>query len=165
MRCEPACTYVSDVDELALLCTGLSVISERVRCGRSRCSTTGIEAGSTWGSTSAEASSSTVPSAEAATATEASTAAITPAEAAATKSTTAATETATHADSTTGIAVFTDLEVSALPVEVVELLNGSARVISGLEYDNSGSFGTSIGSHVDIGSDNGSITGCRGVES
>lgn len=104
--------------------------------------------------------SATAKAAEAAASAEASTAAEAAAEATTTAETTAATE-------STGTCkpILTHLEVPALPLVAVELLDSIASVVRRLEGDNARALGPAIGSDMHIGANNLAIDRCRRVVS
>lgn len=147
-------THIADVDSLARLTTAAGVVRERVRrVGRP---IAGIEAargamdearGTTEASATAEATEATA-SAEASTAGKAA------AEATTTAETAAATE-----PTSTGEPVLAHLEVAALPLIAVELLNGIASVVGRLEGDDAGTLGPAVGSNMHIGADDLAVDG------
>lgn len=133
-------TYVADVDDLVLLSARGGEVGERVG-GCLRDSRAGIIA--TCSRTSRATRTTTVSTTASKTTTEASAAAAkasTTAEAAAkATSCSEATEatTATAAHLVIGKPVFADFEETSLPVVAVELLNGAASVVGGLEENRS----------------------------
>lgn len=149
-------TYVSDIDCLAPLRASGREVGEGV--GRDRGGSTGVEAAAstTWATASTNraaesTSSTTVSSAEAATTSrEAATA-----TEASSKATAAATEAATAAEAhaCVGEPVGADLEDATLPIIAVELLDGVASVVGGLEDNDTGALGPSVGTKVHIGAD------------
>lgn len=145
-------TYVADVDSLVLLETSSDTVGERV--GRHGLVVAAIEA-----ARAAAVPTTTEATAEATTARTAKSAATVAAETAtATKATTAATKAAAKAR--VGEAVLANLEHAALPLVTVELLDGVASVLGGLEHDNAGSLRAAIRAGVNIGANNAADTSC-----
>jgi hypothetical protein len=145
-------TYVADVDSLVLLETSSDTVGERV--GRHGLVVAAIEA-----ARAAAVPTTTEATAEATTARTAKSAATVAAETAtATKATTAAAKAAAKAR--VGEAVLANLEHAALPLVTVELLDGVASVLGGLEHDNAGSLRAAIRAGVNIGANNAADTSC-----
>jgi hypothetical protein len=146
--------YVANIDDLSSVAAGSSVVSEGIRrdgAGR------GLEAGSARGtsaeSSTAEATSKTTTSAAKAAATTESS---TESSAHATAKATSATE--AHARSTTGVAVLTNLDNTALPIVAIELRNGVAGIVRALEDNNTRSLRTTIRSDMDVGSNDSAVS-------
>jgi hypothetical protein len=157
-------TYVSNVDEVALVAVGGSVVSERVgrtsRNGRSALviSTTGVTTGTrraTEAAAAAKATAEATTSSKSTTTSHGSTETTT-----ATHGATEATAAAKATGTTAGEAIFTDLKGAALPVVTVELRNGVTGVLRGLESDDTRALGASSGVSVHVGTDNATHLGC-----
>lgn len=148
-------TYVSDVDGLARLAAARGIVGEGVR--RVGCSAAGIKsaAGNESRCTTTEASATAKAAKGTAATTEASTAAETAAKASATAKTATATE-----PTGTCEPVLAHLEVAALPLIAIELLNGIASVVGGLEGDNAGALRPAIGCDVHIGTHDLAVDRC-----
>lgn len=149
---EESLTYVPDVNDLRPFSTRSSEVSERVGLsGR----LVGIEARGTTGSSSEAATTAEATSKATAATTEA--AATETAEGA-----TAAAEAATTAETTrthirTGKAILANLQHTALPIVTIELLDGVASIIRGLEDNDTRSFRAAIRSDMNVGADNTTI--------
>lgn len=153
-------TYVAGIDDLASISARGGKIGERVRrdgAGRGL-ETAGYAGAARTTGASLETASATESSAKASTASaESSTA-----TEAATKSTAhAATESSTAAEAhtwpSTSIAVLSNLENSALPIIAVELLDGIAGVVGALKDNDTGALGATVGTSVDISTDNSAV--------
>lgn len=111
--------------------------------------------------TSAKASSATKSTAKASSAAKTTTATKSSAKtSSATKATTTAKSTAAHV---VGEAIYTNFEDPAVPVIAVELLDGVASIIGSLEDNDTGALGATVGSKVDIGTDDAASTGLLGL--
>jgi hypothetical protein len=143
---------VADVDGVAGLSTRSSEICEGVGwvwTSRLEPWATGARSTTIASSTSSKASTSTEASPKAAAGTETSSATEATCEASTSTETTATAK----ATRSTSEAIFADLEVSALPLIAVELVNGVSRIVYGLESYYARALGTTIGGHVDIGAE------------
>lgn len=149
-----AATYVADIDSVALLNTGAGVVGEGVRGDRGGVG--GLEAtrgGATIAAAAAKAAESTAGAAKATT-----TKAASETTAGAAKAATAKAAGAAHGWA--GEAILTDLEHAALPIVAVELLDGVASVLGGLENDNAGALRSAVGAELNISADNATGAGC-----
>lgn len=151
-------TYVANIDSLASLSAGSSVVSEWVWWSRwSASSCAAVETTVVWRATKSAAKASTAAEATAETSTSAKGWATTAAKAAG-EATTCTTKASTSWE-VVGEAILADLKVASLPVVAVELLDGVAGVVWRLKGNNSGAFWSSIWSDVDISADHGTLTG------
>jgi len=137
-------TYIADKDSVTLLRARNNVVGEGVRRHRDVVVIAAM---------TAEPTATTVTIT--ATACEAATAAITEAT---TGSTVAATTKARAAHAGVGEAILTHLDDATVPLVAVELLDGVASIIGGLEHDDTRTLGPAIGAHVDIGTNDGALT-------
>ena len=151
-------TYVTNIDSLASLSAGSSVVSEWVwwsRWGASSCAA--VETTVMWWAAKSAAKASTAAEAAAEASTSAKGWATATGKAAA--ETTTGTTKASTSWEVIGEAILTDLKVASLPVVTVELLDSVACVVWRLESNNSGALWSSIWADVDISTDHGTLTG------
>lgn len=155
-------TYVANIDGLASFTVGGGKVGKRIGWdgGSLVASKTASSGAAATAAAAAIATSSTIASTKAtATAAEATAAAETTAEAS-TSTEAAATAAETTSHSGVGEAIDANLEDTALPVVAVELLDRIAGVIGCLEDNNTRALGSSIGSKVDVSTNNTAGAGC-----
>lgn len=151
-------TYVANIDSLASLSAGSSVVSEWVRWSRwSASSCAAVKTTVVWWAAKCAAKASTAAKAAAKTSTTAKGWATATGKAAA-EATTGTTKASTSWE-VVGEAILTDLKVASLPVVTVELLDSVASVVWRLKGDNSGALWPSVWADVNISADHGTFTG------
>lgn len=149
-------TYVANIDGLASLGTGSSVVSERVWWSRRTASGRAAIKSAVWRATEAAS--------EASTASEATAESAASAEGWTTATSKAATEATTGTAKASawwevvGKAVLADLKVASLPIVPIKLLNSIASVVWRLESNNTGALWSSIWADVDISADHSTLT-------
>lgn len=152
-------SYVADIDGLTALSTSSSEVSEGVRRDRAG---GGLKA---WTAcAAAEATSATEAAAEASTAAAKSSTTTKASTKSTSHSAIAAPAAEAHARAAAAsVSVLANLKDSALPVVPIELLDGVASIIGALENNNTRSLGTAVRSNVDVGANDGTISGYENV--
>lgn len=149
-------TYVADIDSLASLGSGSSVVGERVWWSRwTTCSGTTIKSTVVWWATESASKASTAASEAAAESTAS-------AKARSTTTWEAAEATTSTAKASTwwevvSEAVLANLKVTSLPIESIKLLDSVAGVVWRLESDNAGSLWSSVWADVNISTDHSTL--------
>jgi hypothetical protein len=149
VRPEKIVTHVANKDGLASFSSWAGKVGEWVGGGSGN---TSVET-SAWATTESttKASPPCEAATESATANESSTATEATSKAAATKST------ASKATRSTSKAILTNFKGTTLPVIAIELLNGIASIVRRFESNNTGTLWTTVGTNVDIGTNNSTV--------
>lgn len=151
-------SYVADVDSLAALASGRSVVSKRIwRCSGSP-SVIASSRRSTI-STTTKASASTEPATKSSSASKSAASAETPTGSKTTSKATTSTCKTTWGRS--GEAILSNFKHAALPFVAVELGNRITGIFWTFESDNTGTFGTTIMTDMDIGTNDGTLLSCE----